>query len=67
LEKGEIKMTIQNLVNEIFEKSFSRESLERLLTKEIKKKVERGLTLVLSDEYKDESLDTVISETLKSE
>ena len=30
-------MTIKNLTNEIFEKSFSRESLERLLTKEIKK------------------------------
>lgn len=58
-------MTINQLTNEIFEKSFSRDSLERLLTKEIKKKVEFALRkeqngLVMTD-------NEIILETLKSE
>ena len=56
-------MTIQNLTQEIFEKSFSRESLERLLTKEIKKKVEFALKTATTDE----SIQEVINRTLKSE
>lgn len=67
-------MTINQLTNEIFEKSFSRDSLERLLTKEIKKKVEFALNCSedLSDVYffvspDGKTPDKIISETLKSE
>ena len=56
-------MTIQNLTQEIFEKSYNRESLERLLTKEIKKKVELALELITSDK----SDKDIVKETLKSE
>ncbi len=59
-------MTIQNLVNEIFEKSFSRESLERLLTKEIKKKVETAMSYMTNNGHII-SDNEIISETLKSE
>lgn len=56
-------MKISELVNEIFEKSFGRSDLEKLLTKEIKKKVEYALEMVTSDK----SDKTIIQETLKSE
>ena len=55
-------MTIKNLTNEIFEKSFSRESLERLLTREIKHKLEYALL-----KCNKEVISEIISETLKSE
>lgn len=58
-------MTIKQLTNEIFEKSFSRETLERLLTKEIKKKVEK--CLLLRGEDLENPIEKIISETLKSE
>ena len=64
MEKGEIKMTIQNLVNEIFEKSFSRESLERLLTKEIKKKLE---TAMKYSDYNFQRANEIVKEIIKSE
>ena len=57
-------MTIKQLVNEIFEKSFSRETLERLLTREIKKKVEFAL---LEKQVGSKLTDEIIKETLKSE
>lgn len=57
-------MTIQNLVNEIFEKSFSRESLERLLTKEIKKKLE---TAMKYSDYNFQRANEIVKEIIKSE
>jgi len=55
-------MTIKNLTNEIFEKSFNRDSLERLLTKETKRKVEFALRFPILKPTGD-----VIQETLKSD
>ena len=60
-------MTIKNLTNEIFEKSFSRESLERLLIREIKKKLEYLWEIIPEDAPVDVKSNEYISETLKSE
>ncbi len=60
-------MKISELTNEIFEKSFSRESLERLLTKEIRKKVEYALTIACLDNYQTKPNEVILKETLKSE
>lgn len=67
-------MTINQLTEKIIVESFNRETLERLLTKEIKKKVEFALNCSedLSDVYffvspDGKTPDKIISETLKSE
>ena len=57
-------MTIKNLTEKIMVDSFNRETLERLLTKEIKKKVE---TAVLLSQIGGKISNEIISETLKSD
>jgi len=60
-------MTIKSLVNEIFEKSFSRESLERLLKREIALKIEKALEIECNSLPSEKSIIEILSETLKSE
>lgn len=60
-------MTIKNLTQEIFEKSFSRDSLERLLTKEIKRKIETALGIACQDNYQTKCNEEILKETLKSD